>query len=88
MWERLEAAKETVSELAELKEENAEPDLQLSAALAMAGWRAVSPLERAVEFWDYDMEYGVQPQHIGIKWNSKVWPHSSLSSFHYWPPGG
>ena len=72
VWERLETSQEEVAEVAELKEENQEPDLSVRAALAMAGWRAVSPLERAAEYWSYDMEYGVTPQHIGIKWNSKV----------------
>ena len=72
VWERLESSLEAVSEVAELKEENAEPDLSLKAGLAMAGWRPDTPLDRAVEYWEFDMEYGVNPQHIGIKWNSKV----------------
>ena len=35
-----ETAMEAVSELAELKEEREEPDIAMSAALAMNGWRS------------------------------------------------
>ena len=40
VWARLEAAMEAVSELAELKEDGEEPDISMSAALAMNGWRS------------------------------------------------
>ena len=77
VWERLETAQVEVSEVAELKEENDEPDIPVRAGLAMAGWRPDSPLDRTVEYWEYDMEYGVNPQHVGVKWNSKVEPRFS-----------
>ena len=40
VWARLEDAMDAVSELAELKEEREEPDISMSAALAMNGWRS------------------------------------------------
>ena len=55
-------------------EEMAEPDLRLSAALALNGWRPSNALDRAVEYWEFDMEHGLQPQHIGTKWNLKASP--------------
>ena len=74
VWDRLEASVAAVPELAERKEEMAEPDLRLSAALALNGWRPSNALDRAVEYWEFDMEHGLQPQHIGTKWNLKASP--------------
>lgn len=52
--------------------QNGEPDVNYKVALALANWRAVTPLSRAVEFWNFDFEFGDEPADTGLKDNFQV----------------
>ena len=73
VYSRLESALEKVVELAKRKEERKEPDINFRAALALSGWRPIHPLEKAAEYFDFDFEFGDEPEDTGLKSNAKVW---------------
>ena len=51
---------------------NNEPDINFRAALALADWRPRLPLMRAAEYFDFDFEFGDEPEDSGLKSNAKV----------------
>ena len=49
-----------------------EPDINFRAALTLADWRPTHPLEKAAEYFEFDFEFGDEPEDTGIKSNAKV----------------
>ena len=78
VYSRLEQSLEKVVELAKRKEEMKEPDINFRAALAISGWRPKHPLEKAAEYFDFDFEFGDEPEDSGLKSNSKVWKEETI----------
>ncbi len=60
-WERLEAAMEKAAEIAQDIVDKGKPDMSQRAALRLSGWRAVTPIDHAVEWFDYDFEWADVP---------------------------
>ena len=59
-------------ELADQKVARREPDINFRAALALADWRPTHPLEKAAEYFEFDFEFGDEPEDTSIKSNAKV----------------
>ena len=57
---------------AKRKEMMNEPDINFRAALALADWRPTHPLEKAAEYFEFDFEFGDEPEDTGIRSNAKV----------------
>ena len=38
----------------------------------MASWRPLTPVERAVEFFSFDFEFGEEPEETGLRSNYQV----------------
>ena len=49
-----------------------EPDINFRAAFALSGWRPIHPLEKAAEYFEFDFEFGDEPEDSGLKANAKV----------------
>ena len=81
VYSRLESSLEKVVELAKRKEERNEPDINFRAALALSGWRPIHPLEKAAEYFDFDFEFGDEPEDSSLKSNYKVWKEEIIVSF-------
>ncbi|XP_072044797.1 uncharacterized protein [Amphiura filiformis] len=60
-WERLEAAIEKAAEIAQDIVDNDKPDMSQRAALRLGGWVPKTPIDRAVEWFDYDFEWADIP---------------------------
>ena len=72
LYERLESAIHEAVKTAQRKEEKNEPDINFRAALALADWRPTHPLEKAAEYFDFDFEFGDEPEDTSAKSNAKV----------------
>ena len=70
--EHLEGLLEKSVEMMEKKIEKKEPDINFRAGLTLLDWRPKHPLERAAEFYDFDFEFGDEPEDTGLKNNAKV----------------
>jgi len=68
----LEKALNKAVELAKKKTLKDEPDINFRVALALQDWRPLTPIERAVEFFDFDFEFGDEPSDTGLKSNYEV----------------
>ena len=58
--------------MARRKTEMNEPDINFRAAFALSGWRPIHPLEKAAEYFEFDFEFGDEPEDSGLKANAKV----------------
>ncbi|XP_066269835.1 uncharacterized protein [Branchiostoma lanceolatum] len=56
-WERLETAQEYLETWREQIREDKLPDVSLRVALKLGGWQPKTPLEKVVEYFDYEFEY-------------------------------
>ena len=72
VWERLDHAKRIAVKIAERKMERNEPDINFRSALALADWRPTHALEKAAEWFDFDFEFGDEPEDTSLKSNFKV----------------
>lgn len=72
MYSRLYKAVKNAVDVAERKDKGNEPDISFRAALALADWRPTHPLEKAAEYFEFDFEFGDEPENTGIKSNAKV----------------
>lgn len=41
-------------------------------ALALSDWKALTPVEKAVEYFNFDFEFADEPEDTGFKDNIKV----------------
>ncbi|KAI9497881.1 hypothetical protein BDB00DRAFT_969480 [Zychaea mexicana] len=55
-------AYDRMSELADKRVENGQVDISARVGLDLAGWYPLTPLERAVEYYNFDWEYGENPE--------------------------
>ncbi|XP_067686962.1 uncharacterized protein [Haliotis asinina] len=60
-WAKLESAQITLSEIFKRFEDNKTEDMSLRACLDIGGWSPRTPVEKVVEIFDYDFEYGGPP---------------------------
>ena len=60
-------------ELMERKQAKREPDINYRAALRLVDWRPKTPIQRASEYWNFDFEFGDEPEDTGLKNNAKVY---------------
>jgi hypothetical protein len=44
----------------------------MKVGLALSQWRALTPIEKAVEFFSFDFEFADDPSDTGLKDNIKV----------------
>ena len=72
LYPRLEHAVEHAVRVSERKVQAGEPDINFRAALALADWRPTHPLEKAAEYFEFDFEFGDEPEDTSIKSNAKV----------------
>ena len=72
LYSRLYKAVKSTVDVAKRKDEGNEPDISFRAALALADWRPTHPLEKAAEYFEFDFEFGDEPENTGIKSNAKV----------------
>ena len=72
LYPRLDKAVEHAVTVSERKIRDLEPDINFRAALALADWRPTHPLERAAEYFEFDFEFGDEPEDTSIKSNAKV----------------
>ena len=79
LYERLEAAIDTAVDTAKSKEKRNDPAVNFRAALALADWRPTHPLEKAAEYFEFDFEFGDEPEDTGIRSNAKVYSEHSKS---------
>ena len=49
-----------------------QPDINFRAALALAGWRPTHPLEKAAEYFEFDFEFGGEPEDTSLQSNADV----------------
>ncbi|XP_035687059.1 polyamine oxidase 7-like [Branchiostoma floridae] len=61
-WERLGTAQEYLGEWRERIREEKLPDVSLRVALKLGGWRPKTPLEKVIEYFDYEFEYADAPE--------------------------
>ncbi|XP_023344218.1 polyamine oxidase isoform X2 [Eurytemora carolleeae] len=81
-FERYEEALEHVRTIGERKEQYGEPDVNFRVGLSMASWRPLTPVERAVEFFSFDFEFGEEPEETGLRSNYQVLKeHKRLDQF-------
>ena len=64
--EVLEAAVDLIAPLAEQHKRDASADTSIAVALRSCGWVARSPLDKAVEWFDFDFEYAAEPAHTSL----------------------
>ena len=72
VWTRLDEAKKVAVKIAERKLEKNEPDINFRSALALADWRPRHALEKAAEWFDFDFEFGDEPEDTSLKCNFEV----------------
>ena len=72
VYPRLDRAVEHAVTVSERKIRDGEPDINFRAALALADWRPTHPLEKAAEYFEFDFEFGDEPEDTSIKSNAKV----------------
>jgi len=77
LYSRLYKAVKNAVDVAERKDKGNEPDISFRAALALADWRPTHPLEKAAEYFEFDFEFGDEPENTGIKSNAKVYTEHS-----------
>ena len=65
-------AKKMAVKIAERKVERNEPDINFRSALRLADWRPTHALEKAAEWFDFDFEFGDEPEDPSLKSNFKV----------------
>eukprot|EP00092_Neocalanus_flemingeri_P015289 GFUD01016527.1.p1 GENE.GFUD01016527.1~~GFUD01016527.1.p1 ORF type:complete len:554 (+),score=141.96 GFUD01016527.1:120-1781(+) len=70
LYERFEEAIDRTIELSDRKWRNNEPDINYRVALALGDWRPVTPIEKAIEFYDFDYGFGDEPSDTGLKNNA------------------
>jgi len=58
--------------LADKKKQRGEPDVNFRVALRLGDWRPVTPVERAVEFFNFDFEFSDEPSDTGLMDNVGV----------------
>jgi len=73
LYPEMEKAFEHALDLSNRKWANNEPDINFRAALALADWRPRLPLMRAAEYFDFDFEFGDEPEDSGLKSNAKIY---------------
>eukprot|EP00058_Branchiostoma_floridae_P002571 XP_002588059.1 hypothetical protein BRAFLDRAFT_83047 [Branchiostoma floridae] len=61
-WERLGTAQEYLGEWRERIRDEKLPDVSLRVALKLGGWRPKTPLEKVIEYFDYEFEYADAPE--------------------------
>jgi len=71
-YERWDPAIEGAIKMGERKLNNNEPDVNFRVALALQDWRPVTPVERAVEFFNFDFEFADEPSDSGLINNFKI----------------
>ena len=65
LYPRLDKAVEHAVSVSERKIRDQEPDINFRAALALADWRPTHPLEKAAEYFEFDFEFGDEPEEEG-----------------------
>ncbi|XP_046543801.1 polyamine oxidase 7-like [Haliotis rubra] len=60
-WTKLESAQMTLTEIFKRFEDKKAADMSLRACLDIGGWSSRTPVEKVVEIFDYDFEYGGTP---------------------------
>ena len=60
------------SRLAEDKLERKLPDVNFRVGLALADWRPRTPQEKALEFFNFDFEFGDEPADASLVGNYEV----------------
>ncbi|XP_067676399.1 uncharacterized protein [Haliotis asinina] len=60
-WAKLESAQMTLAEIFKRIEDNKTMDMSLRACLDIGRWSPKTPVEKVVEIFDYDSEYGGTP---------------------------
>ena len=48
--------------------------MNFKVALALSDWRAMTPVEKAVEYFNFDFEFADEPLDTGLKDNIKARP--------------
>ncbi|XP_019639173.1 PREDICTED: polyamine oxidase-like [Branchiostoma belcheri] len=61
-WERLGTAQESLKALRKKIRENKLPDVSMRVALKLGGWKPKTPIEKAIEYFDYEFEYADPPE--------------------------
>ncbi|KAI8520756.1 hypothetical protein Bbelb_005100 [Branchiostoma belcheri] len=61
-WERLGTAQESLKALRKKIRENKLPDVSMRVALKLGGWKPKTPVEKAIEYFDYEFEYADPPE--------------------------
>ena len=70
LFTKLDEILEHIVELKDQKIERNEPDLNFRAAFALQDWRPRHPVQKAVEYYEFDFEFGVEPEDTGVKNNA------------------
>ena len=68
LYERFDPIVKAVEELSVKWEKNDIDDLDLRSTLRFLGWRPKTPLEHAVEYWEYDFETAHPLELISVKY--------------------
>ena len=84
LYPRLDKAVEHAVSVSERKIRDQEPDINFRAALALADWRPTHPLEKAAEYFEFDFEFGDEPEDTSIKSNAKVVKYKSFRRGNSW----
>jgi len=71
-FDRMEGALYGAIELGERKLKYQEPDVNFRVALALQDWRPITPVEQAVEYFNFDFEFGDEPSDTGLTDNFKI----------------
>lgn len=66
-WERLEEAIEKAAELAQNIVDNDLADMSQRAALRLSGWVPKTPIDWAIEWFDYDFEWADTPERTSLQ---------------------
>ncbi|XP_078696523.1 uncharacterized protein LOC144924814 [Branchiostoma floridae x Branchiostoma belcheri] len=74
VWERFGTAQEYLETWRKNIRDDKLPDVSVRVALKLGGWKVKTPIEKVIEYFDYDFEYADPPEVTSVNntgWNSK-----------------